>query len=235
MEYAEPGLDGLLEGSDDEEEGHEVVESSDSNMLNVDELMAIDDSSKVSSRKANSLFLDMIDTNNDSDNSEDDEDGERNDGTERSNINEVDNGERNANREKIIKMLSLTAPGINLFPVSEDSSNGFCLFTLKTLSLERDLDYSRRGKLLGHGFTNERLDDIFNNRFEFVRHLFPEAQSVLLCDKKDFKSIMNFLLYSISVCTDENLSDLMTKSFFDLRRNYGFRQVLFYYTKFCTG
>ena len=233
MEYAEPGLDGLLEGSDDE--GDEVVENSDSNMLNVDELMAIDDSSKVSSSKANSLFLDMIDINNDSDNSEDDEDGERHERTERNNVNEGDSEERNANREKIIKMLSLTAPGINMFPLSEDSSNGFYFFTLKTLSLERDLEYSRRGKLLGHGFTNEKLDDIFNNRFEFVRHLFPEAQSVLLCDKKDFKSIMNFLLYSISVCTDENLSDLMTKSFFDLRRNYGFRQVLFYYTKFYTG
>ena len=37
---------------------------------------------------------------------------------------------------------------------------------------------------------------------------------------------MNFLFYSISVCTDEKDSELMTKSFFDLRRNYGFKWYL---------
>ena len=42
-----------------------------------------------------------------------------------------------------------------------------------------------------------------NIRFEFVRHLFPEAQTVLICDQADFKAIMNFLFFSISVCLDE--------------------------------
>ena len=41
---------------------------------------------------------------------------------------------------------------------------------------------------------------------------------------------MNFLFYSISVCTDRNLSLLMTKAFFDLRRNYGFKWTLRYST-----
>ena len=34
---------------------------------------------------------------------------------------------------------------------------------------------------------------------------------------------MNFLFYSISVCSDRILSEMMKKAFFDLRKNYGFR------------
>ena len=60
-------------------------------------------------------------------------------------------------------------------------------------------------------------------RLEFVRHLMPEAQSVLLCDAKDFRAIMDFLFFSISVCTDQNLTLLMTKALFDLRKNYSFK------------
>ena len=60
-------------------------------------------------------------------------------------------------------------------------------------------------------------------RFEFVRHLFPEAQSVLICNQKDFQSIMNYLFFSISVCTDMRISEMMTKALFDLRKNYGFK------------
>ena len=54
----------------------------------------------------------------------------------------------------------------------------------------------------------------------------PEAQSVLLCDAKDFRAIMDFLFFSISVCTDRNLSLLMTKALFDLRKNYSFKWTL---------
>lgn len=74
----------------------------------------------------------------------------------------------------------------------------------------------------GHGFSDQTLDDIFSDRLVFIRHLMPEAQSVLLCDKHDFKAIMDFLFYSISVCTGRKLSDLLIKSFFDLSKNYGF-------------
>ena len=43
----------------------------------------------------------------------------------------------------------------------------------------------------------------------------PEAQSVLLCDQADFRAIMNYLFYSISVCTNSKLGELMTKAFFE--------------------
>ena len=102
----------------------------------------------------------------------------------------------------------------------------FKYFCLESLNLETDFNYSRRPKLLGHWFTNARLDEMFSDRFclmkcpdlkcelyctmniirfEFVRHLFPEAQTVLICDQADFKAIMNFLFFSISVCLDERL------------------------------
>ena len=69
-------------------------------------------------------------------------------------------------RENIIKMLSLAAPGLNLFPgKKEESENKFLFFNLETLNLEKDCEYTRRGKLLGHGFTNERLDNIFKTTF----------------------------------------------------------------------
>ena len=82
------------------------------------------------------------------------------------------------------------------------------------------------GKLRGHGFSEETIASILTDRFTFVRYLMPEAQSVLLCDKADFKAIMDFLFYAISVCTDRRLNDLLTKAFFDLRKNYGFKWTL---------
>jgi len=120
------------------------------------------------------------------------------------------------------KLLNVVAPGVNLF-CSEYDENGFLYFSMDSLDLERDFGYSRRGKLMGHGFTSEQLDLILRDRGQFVRHLFPEAQSVLICDKSDFRAVMNFLFFSISVCCDRRLNDLMTKAFFDLRKNYGFR------------
>ena len=44
---------------------------------------------------------------------------------------------------------------------------------------------------------------------------------------------MNFLFYSISVCTDSKLGELMTKAFFDLRKNYGFKWNLTLKHVFC--
>ena len=217
MEYVEP-LDDLLGGSDDEQESQDGLPSS--GLLDLDDLMTTDeDKSKSSSSNMNPIFLDMdINIEDDSDDEAEDDRDKENEKRKESNLESI------TKRENIIKMLSLAAPGLNLFPgKKEESENKFLFFNLETLNLEKDCEYTRRGKLLGHGFTNERLDNIFKSRFEFVRHLFPEAQSVLLCDKNDFKSIMNFLFYSISVCTDITLNDLMTKAFFDLRRNYGFR------------
>merc|ERR1719334_1510905 len=94
-------------------------------------------------------------------------------------------------RKAMYQMLNVVAPGINLFNVvdQETGSNGFRYFSLDSLSLEKDFGYSRRGKLLGHGFTNDQLDAILTDPVQFVRYLMPEAQSVLLCDKNDFRAI----------------------------------------------
>ena len=108
------------------------------------------------------------------------------------------------NRKKLDASFHLSIPpGINLFRSKKSpTENSFRYFTLETLSLETDFGYSRRPELLEHGFSEDTINEIFTDRFEFVRHLFPEAQSVLICDQADFKSVMNFLYYSVSVCTD---------------------------------
>ena len=219
MEYSEP-LDDLLEGSD---EDSDIDSGEPSKMLDVDQLMSVDDMEveASASSKDNPILLDMLHVGI-SDDSDDEDENER----EKADRRAASNAELESKKDKIIKLLCSTAPGIDLFPSNTKEENGFLYFDLVSLSLERDLEYTRRGKLLGHGFKNETLDEIFTNRREFIRHLFPEAQSVLLCDQSDFKSIMNFLFYSISVCTDEKDSELMTKSFFDLRRNYGFKWYL---------
>ena len=59
-----------------------------------------------------------------------------------------------------------------------------------------------------------------------MENIFPAAQSVLICNREDFKAVMDFLFYSISVCRDRRLSDLMARTLFELRRNYSFRWEL---------
>ena len=59
-----------------------------------------------------------------------------------------------------------------------------------------------------------------------MENIFPAAQSVLICSREDFKAVMDFLFYSISVCRDRRLSDLMARTLFELRRNYSFRWEL---------
>ena len=114
-------------------------------------------------------------------------------------LNEVEE-----NRKKHEELLQSTnPPGINLFRSKRNpDQNSFQYFTLETLSLEDDFGYSRREKLLSHGFSVPTIEEIFSDRFELVRHLFPEAHSVLICDQADFQSVMNFLFYSISVCPE---------------------------------
>jgi len=134
--------------------------------------------------------------------------------------------EAGEHRRKLQKSLHSQAPGIDLFLPDEKGENGLRYFHLESLDIERDFGYSRRSKLHDHGFSDSRVTDMLTDRLEFVRHLMPEAQSVLLCDAKDFRAIMDFLFFSISVCTDRNLSLLMTKALFDLRKNYSFKWTL---------
>jgi len=214
MEYLEPedDCDDLLDGSDEDDE--EVVQSKSHNELL--DLNALEDVGVGTTSAAdNPLFLDLLEPIVDSDEEEDEEGKQAKE--------EKKKAEDMARRDKMVKMLNMVAPGIDMFPPVEESVNGFLYYSLDTLDLETDMGYTRRAKLLGHGFTNTQLDTIMSDRLQFVRHLMPEAQSVLICDKQDFRAVMNFLFYSISVCTDRSLNDLLTKAFFDLRKNYGFR------------
>ena len=68
------------------------------------------------------------------------------------------------NRKKLQKMLHTVAPGIDLFRTNLNGENGFKYFNMETLDLEKDFDYARRGKLLGHGFSNERITEMLSDR-----------------------------------------------------------------------
>ena len=130
------------------------------------------------------------------------------------------------------ELLNTAAPGINLFNARQEKTGGesvkhnLLFFSLHSLSLEADFGYTRRGKLLGHGFTNEELDSILGDPRQLVAHLMPEAQTLLICDKEDYKAVMNYLFYSISVCSNPTLNAVLMRTFFDLRLHYGFRWSL---------
>ena len=140
---------------------------------------------------------------NNLDSDEDEEDADQ--PAEMEDIEETTRKEIEENVKKMNASLHLSIPpGINLFRSKESpEENSFRYFTLETLNIEKDFGYKRRPELLEHGFSEDTINEIFSDRFEFVRHLFPEAQSVLICDQADFKSVMNFLYYSVSVCTDQ--------------------------------
>ena len=219
-EFDENDLDDLIGSDDDADDPRDSNQTEDassaSNLLDVNDLFPNSDLSHKT--KFNPLLFDL-----DIDIRDSDEETEENDKIAEKKKEASE--EMKKKREKIGEMMSRTAPGLDMFPRdnSDNHKNPFKCFDFGSLSLEKHCEYTRRGKLLGHGFTHSSLDQILTDRFQFVRHLFPEAQSVLLCDRNDFKSIMNFLFYSISVCTDRQLSDLMIKALFDLRRNYGFK------------
>ena len=98
----------------------------------------------------------------------------------------------------------------------------YLFISLDNLCLERDFGYARRGKLKGHGYSDQAIDDILSDKLLFIRHLMPEAESVLLCDKEDYRAIMDFLFYAISVCTERRRADCLINAFFNLAKNYGF-------------
>jgi len=132
-------------------------------------------------------------------------------------------------RVAMYELLNTAAPGINLFNARQKETSGkhnLLFFSLDSLSLEADFGYARRGKLLGHGFTNDELDSILGDPSQLVAHLMPEAQTLLICDKEDYKAVMNYLFYSISVCSSPMLNAVLMRAFFDLRMHYGFRWSL---------
>lgn len=213
-EYQEDADFNDLLGSDsDENEDGKVQKPSVDNLLSLDDVIISEGTGEHKSKNLDFIFLPE---------SLDDDDDESTTGSQKSK-NEEDFRLELDKKRNFQRLLHSVPPGIDLFRQNENKENGFKLFTLDSLNLETDCGYTRRPKLLGHGFSNARLDDMFSDRFEFVRHLFPEAQTVLICNQADFIAIMDFLFFSISVCHDVRLNELMIKAFFDLRKNYGFR------------
>ena len=208
-------FEALLDGSDEEDEAPQEE------MFDLDSLDLSGSTSQVNPAlsKSNPILLDMMmDIKNDDQLEEEgEEDDEDEDCAPKTS---VDGGDEEK-REKLVRILSHAPPGIDLFPLQNGrDSNGFLYFSQDSLSLERDFRYSRRGVLLGHGMTPDRVEEILTSRYKFLENIFPAGQSVLICNKEDFKAVMNFLFYSISVCTDRRLSDLMMRTLFELRRNY---------------
>jgi len=216
-EYQEDSDFNELLESDSDDDDIKTDDDKGVNILSLDDV-DIDDKVENKSKGLELLFMPGLNIDEDDDDEDDDENSSKADDKEN-----VDEAVKIAEQRKLENSLYSPPPGVDLFKKNSRNENGFKYFTLESLNLESDLDYSRRKKLLGHGFSEERINEMLSDRFEFVRHLFPEAQSVLICDQSDFKAIMNFLFYSISVCHDLRISELMTKAFFDLRKNYGFK------------
>ena len=105
----------------------------------------------------------------------------------------------------------------------DNQQSSFCL---DDICLEKDLAYGRRPYLKGHGFSDQAIDEILSDKLTFLRHLMPEAQTVLIGNKSDFRHVMEFLFYCISVCTDRLMNDLLMKSFFSLAKNYSYQWKL---------
>lgn len=70
-------------------------------------------------------------------------------------------------------LLTFSPVGIDLFLPDETGEVAFRYFSLDTLDLEKDFNYTRRGKLVEHGFTQERITDMFKDRLELVSLLTP--------------------------------------------------------------
>jgi len=169
------------------------------------------------------LALQKFNLEHNMDDDTDDSDAEYNESKETAaaaNIQSSNDEDKNRKRDTYLSFLS-KAPGLNLFNQKE-GRHAFKYFDLESLCLEKDFDYARRANLKGRGFSKQEIDEILGDKFTFLRHLMPEAQSILICDKNDFKSIMDFLFYCISVCTERRLSDLMIKCLLDLSKNYVF-------------
>lgn len=217
-EYEEE-VDDLLDDSDEDDVNSSAFEDAHADLLALDDMRITTTQDKMKKSVGDDLLDDIfpLSIEMDDDDDESDDEAER-----RRRRTDAKKAEAASNKKKRLKILHTVAPGIDLFMGERPGENGFKYFGMADLDLERDFNYSRRSKLVSHGFSEDRISEMLTDRLEFVRHLMPEAQTVLICDQNDFQAIMDFLFYSISVCIDRNLSLLMTKAFFDLRRNYGF-------------
>jgi len=227
-EYQEDDFDDLLDSDGEDDDRARGSDDGGTDILDLEDLSIRPEKKNGDDEGANALALadEYLPPDIDGDLDEGDEGDEVSDEESEKRRMEEKKKEAGESRRKLQKLLHSNAPGIDLFLPDEKGENGFRYFCMESLDIEKDFGYSRRSKLHEHGFTDLRVTDMLTDRLEFVRHLMPEAQSVLLCDAKDFRAIMDFLFYSISACTDRNLSLLMTKALFDLRKNYSFKWTL---------
>jgi len=201
-------FEGLLDGDDEDDE---CLETQRNHLIGPDDMVESDEER----RNEQQLNLELGATDNfDMDESFDDSEEE----------DEQKTSKNDEERRRRLETLLETPPGLNIFKPGDEQQEHFGLrsFNLDSLSLEADFQYSRRGKLKGHGFSDDAIDEILSNKLSLIKHLLPESQSVLLCDKNDFRSVMDYLFYSISVCSEMRLNGLLVKSFFELAKNYGF-------------
>ena len=160
----------------------------DSPIFSLDDVTITDNAtaSKVSSGKLDLMFFpDMMD---DKDEDEDDDEELNTEQREKQSA-KLDEEKRLEleKKKKLQRRLHSIPPGIDLFRFvmnhyhsnliyilnfqklyfrqNSKQENVFKYFCLESLNLETDFNYSRRPKLLGHGFTNARLDEMFSDRF----------------------------------------------------------------------
>ena len=112
------------------------------------------------------------------------------------------------------------APGIKVFREHKPA-----VFTVETLSLERDFNWSGRRRLENSGYEKKLLDRVLgsgeDNLFEFVRFLKPEmSDNSFVTSHAEFVSIINYILYSASICKKEILFTVLKKCLFDLLKSY---------------
>ena len=166
-EYQEDADFNDLLGSDsDEEEDDKVQKQTVDNLLSLDDVVLTEGSGEHKSKNLDFMFLPE---------SLDDDDDESNVESQTSK-NEEDVRLELEKRRNFQRLLHSVPPGIDLFRQNENKENGFKLFTLESLSLETDCGYTRRPKLLGHGFSNARLDDMFSDRFSLCFVILHSSQ-----------------------------------------------------------
>ena len=115
------------------------------------------------------------------------------------------------------------APGITLF-----RENKPVVFTVETLSLERDFNWSGRRRLEDSGYEKTVLDRILgpgeDNLLEFVRNLTPGmSENRLVTSQAEFVSVVNYILYAASICKTDILFTVLKKCLYDLLKTYNYK------------
>lgn len=197
-EYTEEDLDALLENDSN-------MDESSMNMIDLDLLLARpSESQRRVEDELNRRDL-IIRNQEDVDEQAETEVLEENAATER----------RHA---EIPRQIGLYPPGLKYF-----TGEGFSVFTWDDLSLEKDLGYSGRDRLVQGGLPVSLVDKILSDRMSLVLHLTPEVpHNNLIASDKDYVVICDFLFFSLTVCPSRVVAKVLEKALFDLFKSYGY-------------